>query len=159
MHPDVAFVYVRDLIERMTGEKPEPDADGDLAVRFEGALFFVRIVGPVGYIDPWVQVFSVAVSDIETSPELMVALNEVNRDLRFARAFHVGNQILIEAELWADDITPENFQQACRNVAGATEAFAPDLVKSFGGTLEFHESKTEENAPAKPRGAVPGPYL
>ena len=30
MRSDVAYVYVRDLIERLTGVKPEPDVDGDL---------------------------------------------------------------------------------------------------------------------------------
>jgi hypothetical protein len=174
VHPDVAFVYVRDLIERLTGDKPEPDADGDLPVRYQGAVFFVRVVGPVGYIDPWVQVFSVAVSEIEATPELMVALNEVNRDLRFARAFHIGTQVLIESELWTEDLTPENFSAACRNVAGATEAFAPRIVERFGGKLLFGESRSEEattdaseeqasapegDPPSKSHPRPPGPYL
>jgi hypothetical protein len=160
VHPDVAFVYVRDLIERLTGNRPEPDADGDLPVAFQGAVFFVRVVGPVGYIEPWVQVFSVAVSEVEPTPELMGALNEINRDLRFARAFHVGTQVLIESELWAEDLTPENFSAACRNVAGATDAFAPRLVERFGGKLLFEESKSDEYDPApKADPKPPGPYL
>jgi hypothetical protein len=44
MRPDVAFSYVRDLSERMTGVRPEPDHDGDLPVHFHGAQFFVRVV-------------------------------------------------------------------------------------------------------------------
>ena len=42
---------------------------------FGGAVFFVRVVGPVGYIEPWVQVFSVAVDDLPSTPELMTELN------------------------------------------------------------------------------------
>jgi hypothetical protein len=160
MRPDVAFVYVRELVERMTGERPEPDPDGDLPVTYEGATFFVRIVGPVGTIEPWIQVFSVAVAEIEPTPELMVELNDINRDLRFARAFHVGTQVLIESEMWSDDLTPENFQAACRNVAGATDVFAHSIQEKFGGKLWFEASKTEEYAQgAKTAGVPPGPYL
>jgi hypothetical protein len=140
MRPDVAFVYVRDLIERMTGTRPEPDQDGDLPVHFHGALFFVRIVGPV---NPWVQVFSVAVADLEPSPELMSLLNNINSRIHFARAFHLNTQVIIEAELWADDVTPENFLYACQNVAGATDAFSPAILKAFGGRPLFEQSKTE----------------
>lgn len=157
MRPDVAFVYVRDLLERLTGERPEPDGDGDLPVQFEGARFFVRVVGPT---DPWVQVFSVAVAGLEPSPELMSRLNEINTELRFARAFHFAGQFLIETEIWADDVNPANFHHACRNVALATDAYAQDIRDTFGGVPEFEESKTDDY----PKGNlatrfVAGPYL
>jgi hypothetical protein len=159
MRPDVAFVYVRELVERLTGQRPEPDEDGDLPVAYQGAVFFVRVVGPVGSIEPWIQVFSVALADIQPTPKLMTALNEINRDLRFARAFHVGSQVLIESEMWAEDLTPENFHHACRNVAGATDFFAHRLHEAFGGRLQFEDSKTEEYEAAKPNPIPPGPYL
>jgi hypothetical protein len=159
MRPDVAYVYVRDLIERLTGTKPEPDDDGDLPVVFGGELFFVRVVGPVGEIEPWIQVFSVAVDDLEASPELMAELNEVNRDLRFARAFYVESQVLIEYEMWADDLTPENFAHACRNVAGATDVFARQIHEKFGGTLLFEESKSDDYRMDPPHDPNPLAYL
>lgn len=140
MRPDVAFVYVRDLIERMTGSRPEPDQDGDLPVHLHGAQFYVRVVGPV---NPWVQVFSVAVADLAPTPALMSVLNEINSHIHFARAFHVGSQVIIESEIWADDVTPANFLYACQNVAAATDAFAPRIVSEFGGRALFEESKTE----------------
>jgi hypothetical protein len=141
MRPDVAYVYVRDLLERLTGERPTPDRDGDLPVHFGGAQFYVRVVGA---LDPWVQVFSIAAAELHPTPELMVHLNEINRELRFARAFHVADQVLIESEIWADDVNPANFLHACRNVAGATDAYSPGIRKTFGGRPHFDESKTEE---------------
>lgn len=140
MRPDAAFAYVRDLIERMTGVRPDPDADGDLPVHLHGAQFYVRVVATAP--NPWVQVFSVAVADVPASDGLMARLNEINGYIHFARAFHFGSQVIIEAEMWADDVTPANFVYACRNVAAATDTFAPDLHKSFGGRLLFEESKT-----------------
>lgn len=162
MRADVAFVYVRDLIERMTGTRPEPDSDGDLPVHFHGAQFFVRVVGAP---NPWVQVFSVAVSDIPDSPGLMSRLNEINSYVHFARAFHVRAQVIIEAEIWAEDVAPANFLFACQNIAAATDAFAPTLQKSFGGRMTFEESKTDAYQqgelplgpiPTRPGDLVPG---
>ena len=159
MRPDMAYVYVRELIERLTGMKPEPDDDGDLPVVFGGELFFVRVVGPVGEIEPWIQVFSVAVDDLEASPGLMKELNEINRDLRFARAFHVDSQVLIESEMWAADLTPDNFAQACRNVAGATDVFAHRIQEQFGGTLLFEASPTDDDEEVPPSDPPPMAYL
>jgi len=157
VRPDVLHAYVRDLLERLTGDRPSPDHDGDLPVAMEGAKFYVRVVGTV---DPWLQVFSVALDEIEASSELMVQINEVNRQLRFARAFHVSRQVLIETEIWADDVNPANFAHACRNVASATDAFAPELCAEFGGRLFFDESKSSEyESQSAPRGNVAGPYL
>jgi hypothetical protein len=90
-----------------------------------------------------VQVFSVAVAEVEPSPGLMTRLNEINSFLHFARAFHIGSQVIIESEIWADDVAPANFLYACQNVAAATDMFAPDIQKAFGGRLLFEESKTE----------------
>jgi hypothetical protein len=160
MRQDVAFVYVRELIERMTGTRPEPDQDGDLPVHLHGAQFFVRVVGPV---NPWVQVFSVAVADLQVSPQLLTMLNEINTHIHFARAFHVGSQVIIESEIWAEDVTPANFVYACQNVAAATDAFAPRIVEALGGRALFEESKTDAyqqtELPLGPLGARDMPPL
>lgn len=141
MRPDVAFVYVRDLIERITGVRPVPDTDGDLPVHFHGAQFFVRVIASAA--NPWIQVFSIAVAEVPESPGLMTRLNQINSFIHFARAFHIGTQVIIEAEIWADDLTPANFLYACQNVAAATDTFAADIQKAFGGRLLFEESKTD----------------
>lgn len=157
MRPDATFAYVRDLLERLTGERPSPDADGDLPVQLDGAQFYVRVAGSS---DPWVQVFSIALAEVEPTLELMARLNDINTQLRFARAFHVQGQVLIETEIWSDDVNPANFHHACRNVAGATDAYADELRDAFGGRLAFEESKTPEYQPAVSRSRnAAGPYL
>jgi len=141
MRDDVAYVYVRDLIERLTGVKSEPDEDGDLPVRWENAGFYVRVQGRN---NSWIQVFSVAVTDLQSSAELMLKINDINAELRFARAFMFGNQVLIETEIWADDLNPTNFSHACRNVAQATDAYSMVLLEMFGGTSHFNDTKSED---------------
>lgn len=157
MRPDAAFSYVRDLLDRMTGTRPTQDADGDLPFLLDGAQFYVRIVGSP---NSWIQVFSVALDEVEASPELMHELNDINAKLRFARAFHLGGQVLIETEIWSDDVNPNNFHYACGNVAGATDEFARELQRSFGGRLAFEQSKTDQyGQPPLPVGFAAGPYL
>lgn len=137
---DAAMSYTRDLAERITGVRPEPDHDGDLPIRVSGALFFARIVGES---DSWVQVFSVAVAEIDHSGDLAIALNDINSRLRFARTFWTSGQVLFESEIWSDDLNPANFGHACRNIAGATDEFGPQLISAFGGTPMFQQSKDD----------------
>jgi len=138
MRPDPAYAYLRDLAERATSTRPEPDHDGDLPIHIHGALFYARVVG-----DPnaWIQVFAVAIAGIPETPDLALALNDINRQIRFARAIHVAEQVLFEAEIWADDLNPANFTHACRNIARATDAFGYRLVEAFGGEPVFDRSK------------------
>jgi len=152
MRSDVAFIYVRELLSSMTGERPEPDHDGDLPVFFNGAAFYVRIIGAN---DPLVQIFSVAIDAIDESPELHHQINTINRNLRFARAFHVGQQVLIESEIWAVDLNPANFNHACRNIANATDSITPTLVE-LGGTPRFENSKSDEYVQSKSQMTFPG---
>lgn len=138
MHRDMVVSYTRDLLEQLTGVRPEPDTDGDLPIEYGGASFYVRIDGPT---DPVVQIFSVVLADLEANPELHGALNDINSRLRFARAFHVQKQVLIEAEIWGSDLNMSNFQHACRNVAMASDAHGRSLHESFGGNPRFELSK------------------
>lgn len=138
MRSDMVFSYVRDLLEGLTGTRPEPDSDGDLLVGLGGAQFHVRVVNPD---DAIVQVFSVGIADLEPTPELMTALNDINQQIGFARAFHVQGQVLIESEIWGSDVNVANFRHACHNIAGATDRFVPQLLERFGGTPRFEQSK------------------
>lgn len=155
LRADMVQAYVIDLLERLTGGTVTPDADGDLPVHYQGGAFFVRVVGNDG--NPLVQVFAVAVAGLAPSPGLYEALNGINTQLQFARAFHVQEQVLIESEMFGADVNPANFEHACRYVAGATDAFGKRLVESFGGRPFFEERKTEAYDEHYPRGL--GGYL
>lgn len=99
--------------------------------------------------------FSVAVTDIDASPELLLELNNINSHLRFARAFHLANQVLIESDIWADDLNPSNFRHSCHNIASATDYATPALA-ALGGSLYFDETKTEEYHENQTRMNFPG---
>jgi len=136
---DMVRSHVETLLERMLRiERASADADGDYPVRYQNALYFVRLVG---YDQPVVQVFSIAVAGVEKSPELLDALNEINTELRFARAMWIRNQILIESDHLGETLEAQDFVNACNIVAGATDEYAPRLAASFGGKTAFEDEK------------------
>lgn len=139
MQAEMVRAYVESMLEHLTGEaRLDPDHDGDYPIRYRSALYYVRIID-----DPevTVQVFSIAVDEIEPSPELLSALNDLNSNLRFVRAFWVLGQVLIEADLVGDTVEPRGFSNACDAVASTTDHIAGDLARSFGGRPAFEEAK------------------
>ena len=141
MRADMVEAYVRDLLEKMTCYRPVPDQDGDLPVRLQDSAFYVRV--ETGR-EPYVRVFSVAVADVESAPELLHELNDINRNLRFARIFHVAGQVLVETEIWGDQVNPASIDYACHNVAWATDRFGTRLVERFGGQPHFARSRAAD---------------
>ena len=138
--------YVESMLERLIGaQQVSPDDDGDYPVRYRNALYYVRLVGDV---DPVVQVFSVAVSGVTPTPELFEELNSVNGTIKFARAFWVREQVLIETELVGEGVEPADFDNACRAVATITDHYGPLLAEKFGGKTAFADEKTESDEPA-----------
>ena len=138
---DMVRAYVESLLERLIGaQQVSPDDDGDYPVRYRNALYYVRLVGDV---DPVVQVFSVAVSGVDPTPDLFEELNSINSSIRFARIFWVRDQVLIESEMVGEGVEPADFDNACRAVATITDHYGPLLAERFGGKTAFADEKTE----------------
>lgn len=155
MRADQARAYVESLLTRLTGDAITPDDDGDYPVRFRNCLYYVRVIGNDA---PVVQVFSVAVADVEVTPELRTELNTLNADIRFARAFHVRGQVLIETDVLAEALDPAGFENACNCVASITMDVAPSLAARFGGRLTFVDEHVPAEVPA-PDSFPTGQYL
>lgn len=143
---DMVTSHVETLIERLTGSKDrvKADADGDYPLRYRNAAYFVRVAKPQ---KPVVQVFSVAVADVDVSVGLVHALNEINSDLSFCRTFWVRGQVLFESEHLGETIGEADFNECVQNVAAASDYFGPRLAERFGGRLLFEESKEPEYQP------------
>ena len=143
-----------------TPNRSAPDDDGDYPVRYRNALYYVRLVGDV---DPVVQVFSVAVSGVAPTAALFKELNTINSTIKFARAFWVREQVLVETELVGEGVEPADFDNACRAVATITDHSGPRLAEKFGGETvvadEKTETATEPAAAAADEVARTGQYL
>lgn len=148
--------HVETLLEAVTGKtQVKPDADGDYAVRFQNALYFVRILGAE---HPVVQVFAVAVDGAEPRPELYQVLNGINAQLTFARVFATDGKVVVASELLGESLDAEELGSACAAVAQAADHFGPMLAKDFGGELPFeHQKELDYQPPADAPGT--GGYL
>jgi hypothetical protein len=146
--------HVETLIERITGvDKAMADHDGDYPVRYGDALYYIRVAGNDDR--PIVRVFSTVVADIEPSPDLYEAVNEINSNLGFCRCFWVNGQVLIETEHLGMTIKTEDLYELTAHVASASNYFGPKLVDRFGGKLTFDDSKGEQYVEPP----TPGMYL
>lgn len=133
MRRDVITAYVEKLLGAQTGsDRVVPDGDGDYPVRLGGALSYVRLTGET---DPDVQVFSVALQEVPPSAELLAELNDINGRIRFARIFHVQQEVLVETNLVGESVDPLGFRTACEAVAQVAGKVGPTLAKKYGGRV------------------------
>jgi len=138
---DMVRAYAESLLKQILGTNElQRDPDGDYRVRHESALYYVRVI-PGVHDDPIVQVFAIVLADVAPVPKLFERLNTVNTQLHFARAFWVGNQVLIESEIVGEDLSLSGFEIACRSVARAADYFGPRLAEEFGGKTAFADEQ------------------
>jgi Putative bacterial sensory transduction regulator len=114
------------------------DPDGDYVISYAGAKFYARILGEV---HPVVQIFSVVASNLPAIGELYAYLNHVNSLVHHVRVFHVQDQVLVEAELTIEDLSPASFHKVCRHVAETSDSMGQDLVREFGGNPRWQHGK------------------
>jgi hypothetical protein len=73
------------------------------------------------------------VTDVDPSPGLFLALNDLNKRIRFARVFWSGGAIILATELPAVDITADQIAFACMQMGGAADHLDDVLNGQFGG--------------------------
>lgn len=106
------------------------DRDGDYVLPHRSTPSYARLAdGP-----PRLQIFAVALQDIELSPEMLAELNAINAGISLARIFAVDSQVLVEGEILADSIDPSTVAAVHESVDQIASETAPLLAAMFGGT-------------------------
>jgi hypothetical protein len=114
------------------------DVDGDYPIRIGSALMFVRLVEGV---PPVVQLFSIVVADVDESPELLAALNDVNRRIRFGRAFWADRRVVVTMELTAIDLTADQVAFGINQLGNLADGLDDWLSGRFGGSTAFESRR------------------
>lgn len=143
--PNIEMVeaYLEKLLERGFGQRIEPDHQGDYPLPGKGE-FFARVAADGPQRIPRVQVFAVAVRDVESTPELLKALNHINSQIAYARVFWVQAQVLIESDLVAESLDHPGLDAAINTVGGLAAHLGSSLAEDFGGNSAFVQIEPEE---------------
>jgi hypothetical protein len=110
------------------------DQDGDYPCRSGSALVYVRVVDGT---PPFVTVFSPILRDIEASPALLTALNDLNLRIRFGRVFWIQRQVIVMTEITGVDVTPDQVALACIELGNLADTLDDVLHGRFGGQTIF----------------------
>ena len=127
------------LAEFIAGADLAPDQDGDLPIRIGSALMFVRAVPGR---PPLIQVFSPIVRGVDLTPDLLEALNDINRRVLFGRAFWTDREVVVSMELTAVGMTAGQIAFACVQLGNLADHLDDVLRGRFGGTTVFETHKT-----------------
>ncbi|AXV05582.1 hypothetical protein DVS28_a0881 [Euzebya pacifica] len=106
-----------------------PDDDGDLPMRFEEQRLFLRVADGE---PPVVQVFAVLGEGEEDDGLLLNTINGLNADVRHARVFITGGQILVETDL-GHDLSVADLREGARRIA--------DLARMLPGVLAIRQQR------------------
>ncbi|MFN8631688.1 MAG: YbjN domain-containing protein [Chloroflexota bacterium] len=127
------------LAQFVEGADLVADRDGDLPIRVGSALMFVR---PVPGVPPLVQVFAPLVSGVDLTPQLLEALNDINRKVLFGRVFWTDREVVVSMELTAVGITAAQIAFACVQLGNLADHLDDVLRGRFGGRTVFEVPKT-----------------
>jgi hypothetical protein len=125
---------VREVIAAHIGtNEVQVDSDGDIPLTNGVARLYVRVQTEV----PVVTAFSPLVWDIGDPPDILQAVNEINRSTTFARALWDGKGVVAVAETLGHPFSPDALWACVLALTKLAEVNIPKLQERFGGTIPF----------------------
>lgn len=106
-----------------------PDDDGDIPLVFGSAMVFVRVFGD----PPIVRVFSQVLSDVQPTPALVAAVNDLNMQYAFTKWIVHDDSVVAAVELFAVPLTEQHVLHACGVVGEIANEVDEQLQQQFGG--------------------------
>jgi len=119
------------VIRRVFGpDALERDGDGDYQLKTHGVPVWARLLDG----DPvTLEVFATVATDLESSPELLAELNDINASLRFVKVVAADSMVTAEADLVAESLDPDELFTAFSRVNHVAENTSALIVSMFGG--------------------------
>jgi hypothetical protein len=105
------------------------DEDGDIPVRVGSAIMFVR---PVNGAPPLIQLFAPILAEVDESPELLQAINEINSRILFGRLFWTHRGVVVAMELTGVGLAAEQVAFACVQLGNLADHLDDELRDRFG---------------------------
>src|SRR4051812_31973859 len=110
------------------------DCQGEIPVFHKSAVYRVR-VSPAAYRCPHVEIYAVAVADIDADPGLFEALNTINSKLSHGRAHWADRKVVIGTELVGDSLDVDALGCTCVEIGEAAHREGLALSAVYGGVV------------------------
>lgn len=133
----VAALLGQYLQDEGDGDDPALDVDpltAPISIQAGTALVLVRLVDAE---PPVMRVFSPLLRAIESSPDLLAELNEINGHLSFLRLFWRDRTVYAATELLATSVDATSLRHACDGVAELSDYYDERLHQRFGGQIAY----------------------
>lgn len=78
-------------------------------------------------------VFAVLLDEVASGPDLLTELNDLNRNIGFARLVHDGERVLAQVDLVAPSMDPDELSTAIERIVDIAERVVPMLAVVHGG--------------------------
>jgi hypothetical protein len=109
------------------------DEEGDIPIRFGSALVWVRVHKK----SPVINVFSHVLSDVESTAELLEAINELNRTERPAAFFVSNASVVATVQVDCTPLYSPNLTEAVDFLGKLVDEKGDELGSRFGGRTAF----------------------
>lgn len=126
--------YVEKLLRDITGaESVVRDQRGIYPFKRDDVTYAVHVTGDEA--DPAVRVWSVALTEVEKSLELLEKLNDVNARILQARCYWANDSVVFEDALPGLSLNRGSFESVLNEVSRASAFFGNALKEEFGGVV------------------------
>lgn len=132
---------VREYMQIPADGELRVDVDGDIALRWQSALYYVRLLDKAPTL---LQVFCVVLRNVPKSPELLEELNIINEGIVSSRVFWAEGNIIAATELLAEQLDQEELSHACWAVGSLAAWADTELHEQFGGEMVFPDDAPED---------------
>ncbi len=132
---------VREYMQIPEGEVLRVDEDGDIPIRWESALYYVRLLDKV---PPMLQVFCVVLRNVPKTPELLEELNIINEGIVSSRVFWADGNVIAACELLAEQLDQEELAHSCWAVGSLAAWADTELHEQFGGEMVYPDDAPED---------------
>lgn len=123
------------VAEYLDGQALPADLVRDaVAMRAGTAVVYLRLVDAEPAV---VRAFSPLLRQLDSSPELLAELNDLNARLTFNRLFWRERTVYAAAELLAETLTAADLRHAVDSLADHADYYDVRLHERFGGELAY----------------------
>lgn len=123
-------------------ENLSPDEDGDIPLDVGSARTYLSPRGKPLSVD----IYSILLSDVEQSKELLEVINRRNCDASFAKLKYLpeSREVVLHHEVLAAALNPKNLASHSAIIARLADALDTEFQRDFGGTMHGTDTREDE---------------